>query len=80
MATGESQTLNDLVGMLNTLMGTDVQAEHGPPRPGDVEHSLADITQAREVLGYEPTVSFEDGLRMTVEAFDRGRGVSGAAR
>ena len=57
--------------LLNTLMDTDITADYGDPRPGDVEHSLADITQAREVLGYEPTVGFEDGLQMTIEAFDR---------
>jgi UDP-glucose 4-epimerase len=69
VATGEAQSLNDLVRLLNDLMGTNVQAEHGPPRAGDVEHSLADITQAREVLGYEPAVAFEEGLRMTIESF-----------
>ena len=80
VATGESQSLNELVGLLNTLMDTDVAANHGDPRPGDVEHSLADITQAREVLGYEPTVGFQDGLRMTIEAFDQDEKAPGLAR
>ena len=40
---------------------------HNPGRPGDVPHSLADITKARQLLGYEPTVEFEEGVRRTVE-------------
>ena len=40
-----------------------------PPRPGDVRHSLADISLARRLLGYEPAVSFEDGLERTVQAY-----------
>ncbi len=71
VATGESQSLNELVGMLNTLMGTDVTPDYGDPRAGDVKHSLADISHARDVLGYEPIVGFEEGLRATIEAFDR---------
>ncbi|HEX5911266.1 MAG TPA: SDR family oxidoreductase [Thermoleophilaceae bacterium] len=80
VATGESQSLNDLVRQLNELMGTDIPAEHGPQRPGDVAHSLADISRAREVLGYEPAVSFQEGLRMTIESFDEGHKAAGLAR
>jgi len=77
VATGESQSLNGLVQALNVLMDLDIEAVHGDPRPGDVEHSLADISQARQVLGYEPEVSFHDGLRMTIDAFDRGLAAHG---
>jgi nucleoside-diphosphate-sugar epimerase len=52
-------------------MGTDIRPLHDEPRVGDVTHSQADISKAQEVLGYEPSVSFEDGLKVTVEHFRR---------
>ena len=51
---------------LNALLGTDVEPKFDPPRPGDVRDSLADITQARQCLGYEPEVDFEEGLRRSI--------------
>jgi nucleoside-diphosphate-sugar epimerase len=66
IAAGRRYTLLDLVDVLNDLLGTDIAPVHGPPRPGDVRHSVADITAAREVLGYEPQVSFREGLERTV--------------
>ena len=69
VACGQQRSLNDLVRILNRLLGTDVEAVHGPPRPGDVVHSLADITLARRYLGYEPAVDFEDGLQLTAENY-----------
>jgi UDP-N-acetylglucosamine 4-epimerase len=44
-----------------------VKPEYTPPRAGDVRDSQADLTRAREILGYEPIVSFEEGLRRTLE-------------
>jgi UDP-N-acetylglucosamine/UDP-N-acetyl-alpha-D-glucosaminouronate 4-epimerase len=70
VATGERRTLNELVDTINRLLGTDIEPERTAPRPGDVEHSLADIARAKEVLGYEPTTGFEDGLAATIEAFE----------
>jgi len=67
IASGQRHTLLDLVEVLNDILGTDLTAVHTPPRPGDVRHSLADISAAREVLGYEPEVSFREGVRRTVE-------------
>jgi UDP-glucose 4-epimerase len=64
---GGSTTVLDLVKTLNGLLGTKIEPTHGPPRPGDVRHSQADITRARRDLGYEPTVSFGEGLRRTLE-------------
>ncbi|MDP7447384.1 MAG: GDP-mannose 4,6-dehydratase [Candidatus Latescibacteria bacterium] len=49
------------------MLGTDLQPEHGPERTGDVRASVADITRARRDLGFEPRVSFEEGLRQTVD-------------
>jgi UDP-glucose 4-epimerase len=66
IGTGKSISLLELVDTLNRVLGTEVTAKHGPPRVGDIRHSRADITLARQELGYEPAVSFEDGLRRTI--------------
>jgi UDP-glucose 4-epimerase len=67
IGSGGSTTVLDLVKHLNEVLGTKVQPTFGPARAGDVRHSQADITLARRDLGYEPTVSFVEGLRKTVE-------------
>jgi UDP-glucose 4-epimerase len=64
---GKSITVLDLVNHLNELLGKRVQPTFGPPRAGDVRHSQADITRARLDLGYVPAVSFQEGLRLTLE-------------
>ncbi|MGC9993739.1 MAG: SDR family oxidoreductase [Terriglobia bacterium] len=66
---GRSYTLNQTITILNGIFGRKVEPRYGPPRQGDARHSLADISLARQVLGYEPLVSFEEGLRRTVEWF-----------
>src|SRR5205807_388485 len=58
VAMNESRTLNNLVETLNTILGSHLEPIYGPPRPGDVPESLADISLARRVLGYEPSVDF----------------------
>jgi len=70
-ACGESITLCDLVAMLNELLGTTIAPQFGPPRAGDVQHSLADNTRAKELLGYTPRFSFREGLAHTVQAFQK---------
>jgi UDP-glucose 4-epimerase len=65
---GGSITILDLVKHLNELLGTNIQPTFGPPRPGDVRHSQADITKARQDLGYDPAVSFPEGLRLTLHS------------
>jgi UDP-glucose 4-epimerase len=67
VAMGESHTLNDLVRKLNELLGTDLEPTYLDPRPGDVPESLADVGRARELLGYDPTVDFAEGLRRTID-------------
>lgn len=64
---GESYTLNQTIALLNSIFGQRAVPLYGPPRPGDVRESCADISLARRVLGYEPRVKFEQGLRRTVE-------------
>ncbi len=67
IACGERIDLNELVVRLNNILGTEVTPEHGPSAKGDVKHSLADISKAREVIGYEPIVKFDDGLKLTAD-------------
>jgi UDP-glucose 4-epimerase len=66
VGTGRSVTVLDLVEALNALMGTALVAKHADPRAGDVRYSLADISRARKELGYEPTVTFAEGLAKTL--------------
>jgi UDP-glucose 4-epimerase len=66
---GGSTTVLDLIKHLNQLLGSDLQPEFGPARPGDVRHSQADISRARRDLGYEPAVPFVEGLRRTLDAY-----------
>ena len=67
VATGSQITLHQTFEILRGLTGYKGQPAYGPSRAGDVRHSLADIGLARELLGYEPTVDFREGLRRTVE-------------
>lgn len=66
VACGERHTLNETYNILATLLGFSRPCMHGPERDGDVRDSLADISAAREALGYSPQVGFEEGLRRTV--------------
>lgn len=67
VACGESVTLNELFAQLSDLLGSDVAPIYSDPRPGDVRHSLADISAARHDLGYEPAVLLREGLSRTIE-------------
>jgi UDP-glucose 4-epimerase len=65
VACGERVSLNDLVSELERIVGAEVEPVHTDPRPGDVPHSVADISKARAALGYEPKVDFRAGLERT---------------
>jgi nucleoside-diphosphate-sugar epimerase len=67
VAMGDSLTLNTLVSTLRELLNVTVAPVYGSPRSGDVRESMADITLARELLGYEPGVDFVTGLKRTVD-------------
>lgn len=68
VANGERVTLNDLLDELKQLTGKlDVTAEYLQPRVGDVRHSLADNSMARELLGYESKVGLREGLQRTID-------------
>ncbi|MDL0121096.1 NAD-dependent epimerase/dehydratase family protein [Halobacterium salinarum] len=66
VGTGGRVTVNELVDALNDHLGTDLDPVYDDPRPGDVRHSHADISKAREHLDYEPTVDFAAGLGRTI--------------
>jgi UDP-glucose 4-epimerase len=80
VASGRRRSLNELVGSLNGLLGTHVLPAYAEPRPGDVMHSLADISAAREVLGYRPAVDFDEGLAATIQCFEQARAEALAGR
>jgi UDP-N-acetylglucosamine/UDP-N-acetyl-alpha-D-glucosaminouronate 4-epimerase len=67
IAVGERISLNNVIELLRQLIGSDIHPNYVPARPGDVRHSLADISAAHRDLGYAPEVHFEEGLRRTVE-------------
>jgi UDP-glucose 4-epimerase len=68
-ADGRSIDLLTLLDVLNRLLGMNVKPQFAPPRPGDVRESRADIALARKLLGYEPQVDFEEGLRRSIDYY-----------
>ncbi|MBX3424457.1 MAG: SDR family oxidoreductase [Pirellulales bacterium] len=69
VACGRQFSLLDLIASINRVLGTNLEPEFAPPRAGDVRESLADVSMAREALGYEPTVDFDEGLRRSIEYY-----------
>jgi nucleoside-diphosphate-sugar epimerase len=70
IACGYRVSLNQLLAAIGNAVGvTDYEVIHTDPRAGDVRDSLADISKARDLIGYEPTVLLEEGLARTVEWF-----------
>ena len=67
VACGDRITVNSMLQQINKITGKDIAPTYADPRPGDIKHSQADITRAKEHLGYQPKVSFEEGLRNTIE-------------
>lgn len=66
VACGDRISLNRLLDDLRQIIGSEVEASYVEARPGDVKHSLADISKAEEMLGYRPAVDFSEGLERTV--------------
>jgi UDP-glucose 4-epimerase len=69
VAAGGKISLLELIAALNKLLKLNVEPRHEPARVGDVRESMADITLARKLLGYEPRVSFEEGLRRSIDYY-----------
>jgi len=63
IGSGRRITINQLVELMRNLIGLSVQVQYAPPRPGDVRHSLADISAATKAFGYAPNVGLKEGLR-----------------
>jgi nucleoside-diphosphate-sugar epimerase len=66
IACGEAITVNAIIKMINEITGKSVRPVYAPTRKGDVKHSLADITAAKKLLGFQPVISFKDGLRKAI--------------
>ena len=69
IATGKRIRVLDLVHQINEILGTQIQPIFDEPRPGDILHSLADISAAEDLLGYQPRIRFAEGLQQTVSWF-----------
>ena len=68
IATGSAETVEALADTIGQLLDRPVEKTYGPAQPGDVRESWADVSAAREAIGYEPLVGFEEGLRRTIDA------------
>lgn len=68
IATGGHISLNALVSTINNMLGTRIAATYLPSRQGDIKDSFADITKAKSTFGYEPHVSFDEGIRRTIDS------------
>ena len=69
VATGEKFSVNYLYNVVKNHLNSDHEATYREPREGDIRNSLADISLAKNLLGYKPSVKFEDGLKVTIEYF-----------
>ena len=69
VACGESHSLLELVDGISALSATPLRTVFGPQREGDIKHSLADISLAAEKIGYQPKVTFKEGLRRVFEDY-----------
>lgn len=69
VAIGENYSINYLNNVVQQYLEVDIKAAHGEPRVGDVRNSLADISLAKNLLQYQPTMKFDEGLKKTIEYF-----------
>ena len=67
IAYGGREYLLDIYYGLTKALGVDVEPNFGPDRAGDIKHSNADISKAKELLGYDPDWSFDRGIRAAIE-------------
>ncbi|RLC69625.1 MAG: GDP-mannose 4,6-dehydratase [Chloroflexi bacterium] len=69
VGSGSQISINELARLIRRLVGKNLELVHASPRPGDVRHSLADISKAEEAIGYRPRYNLEQGLKETIEWF-----------
>ena len=77
VACGERTSLLDLLDAISRAVGKTVEPIFGPPRPGDIEHSLADVSRARALLDYDVQVPFAEGIKRTVDWYRSRRSGNG---
>ncbi|AIZ62837.1 Vi polysaccharide biosynthesis protein VipB/TviC [Hymenobacter sp. DG25B] len=70
IAVADRTSLNDLFNILKEEAGSDINPEYGPDRAGDIRDSLADISKARNLLGYDPQIRIREGLQKTLAWFE----------
>ena len=69
IACGKAYTVLDIVKYVNKILKKDIKPKLGPIRPGDVKHTLADISKAKKLINLDPKIGFEEGLKKTIEYF-----------
>jgi UDP-glucose 4-epimerase len=74
VACGERITLNRIITLINRQLGTEIEPEYQDPRPGDVRHSLADVSAAQRVIGYKPRILFDEGLALSIDWYRQSLG------
>ncbi len=67
IACGGATTLNEMIRMLNEMLGKKIKVDYQPARKGDIKHSLADISRAEKLIGFKPKTAFKEGLRVTLD-------------
>lgn len=67
IACGQAVTVNEVIDIINNLLGKNVKPVYVDQRPGDVKHSLADITLAEKTIGYKPAITFKQGLEHAID-------------
>lgn len=67
VACGEVITINEIIDLINDYLGKEVKPKYVPQRKGDVKHSIADITMAKKVIGFEPVIDFHAGLKKAID-------------
>ncbi len=67
IACGQAVTVNEVIEIINELVGKNITPIYDAPRPGDIKHSLADITLAEKTIAFKPTVSFKEGLQKAID-------------
>lgn len=69
IGTGKRISIRELAELMIKLFGLNLEPVYGPPRRGDIMHSYADISRAKRILGWHPSISLEEGLKKLIEAY-----------
>jgi len=75
ISTATAVSVNTVVNTIRELLGKkDIKPQYDPPRQGDIKHSLADVSMAKDVIGYEPRISFAEGIRLAIDWYKENLG------